>query len=61
LLAESKVYGGAATGVYDGETLTAVRTFQAANGLGQDGVAGQRTLILLYRSIARFQTPGLNR
>ncbi len=61
LLAESKLYGGPATGVYDRDTLSAVRAFQAANGLGPDGVAGQRTLILLYHSIARFQTPGLNR
>jgi general secretion pathway protein A len=61
LLAEAKFYGGTATGVYDRETLSSVRAFQSARGIGQDGVAGQRTLILLYRSIAQFETPGLNR
>lgn len=61
LLAEAKLYGGTATGVYDRETLSAVRAFQSARGIGQDGLAGQRTLMLLYRSNARFETPGLNR
>ena len=61
LLAEMKIYNGRETGVYDRETRSSVRSFQAAKGIAPDGLAGQRTLMLLYRSNARFETPGLNR
>ena len=36
------------TGVYDDATEAAVRAFQRANGLTADGVAGSRTLALLF-------------
>ena len=61
LLAEAKAYNGRETGVYDRETRSSVRDFQAVSGINQDGLAGQRTLMLLYRSNARFETPELNR
>ncbi len=61
LLSEAKVYDGRETGAYDKRTRAAVLAFQAASGISQDGVAGQRTLMLLYRTNARFDTPDLNR
>ena len=36
------------TGVYDDATVAAVKAFQRANGLNPDGVAGSRTLALLF-------------
>ena len=36
------------TGVYDDETVEAVKAFQRANGLTPDGVAGSKTLVLLF-------------
>ncbi len=36
------------TGVYDDETTEAVRAFQRKNGLAADGVAGERTLVVLF-------------
>jgi general secretion pathway protein A len=61
LLTEAGVYTGPESGIYDGPTGSAVRKFQAAKGLEQDGIAGRQTQILLYRSISRFETPGLLR
>ena len=61
LLAEAKTYEGQETGVYDRKTRASVLAFQSARGINQNGLAGQWTLMLLYRSIPRFETPGLNR
>jgi peptidoglycan hydrolase-like protein with peptidoglycan-binding domain len=36
------------TGVYDAETEAAVKAFQKANGLTADGVAGEKTLQILF-------------
>ncbi len=36
------------TGVYDDATVEAVKAFQRKNGLAADGVAGERTLVLLF-------------
>ncbi len=36
------------TGVYDDETVEAVKKFQRKNGLSADGIAGDRTLVLLF-------------
>ena len=36
------------SGVYDEETEEAVKRFQRKNGLAADGVAGDRTLVLLF-------------
>ena len=61
LLAKAGAYHGAATGQYDMQTIAAVRNFQSARGIEPDGVAGQQTLILLYRATDRIGTPGLIR
>ncbi len=47
------------TGVYDGDTLSAVKEFQMSRGIKQDGIVGDQTLMLLYRSIDRFEVPRL--
>ena len=38
----------AITGVYDEATVEAVKKFQRKNGLTADGVAGERTLVILF-------------
>ena len=35
-------------GVYDDATTAAVKAFQSANGLTADGVAGAKTLVILF-------------
>lgn len=42
-LAGAGAYHGKVTGIYDGETETAVKTYQARNGVLPDGVAGAAT------------------
>ena len=42
----------AATGVYDDQTVTAVKLFQSFNNLSSDGVAGADTQRVLYSSSA---------
>ena len=42
------LYTGQITGTYDTATVNAVKKFQEAHSLSQDGVAGQKTLRLLY-------------
>lgn len=59
LLKEAGTYAGAQTGHYDDGTLAAVRKFQALKGIEQDGIAGEQTLIALYRAIDRFDGPRL--
>ena len=49
-LKEQGYYTGAITGVYDSATVKAVRAFQKANGLKQDGVCGGETQALLLGS-----------
>lgn len=39
---------GAADGIFGAKTEIAVRSFQQANGLAADGIAGENTLALLY-------------
>ena len=41
-------YATATYGTYDNATVAAVKSFQAKNGLGQDGIAGPQTLNRLY-------------
>jgi general secretion pathway protein A len=59
LLKEGGVYSRPLTGVYDLETLSAVKRFQSSKGIEQDGIVGGQTLMLLYHSIDRFKMPGL--
>jgi general secretion pathway protein A len=59
LLREAGVYSRPLTGVYDGDTLSAVKEFQSSRGIEQDGIVGGQTLMLLYRSIDRFEVPSL--
>ena len=47
------------TGVYDADTLSAVKEFQGSRGIAQDGIVGVQTLMLLYFSIDRFEAPRL--
>ena len=59
LFREAGAYSGLSTGVYDGDTLSAVKKFQSSKGIEQDGIIGGKTLMLLYRSIDRFEVPRL--
>jgi len=59
LLREAGVYSRPSTGVYDGETLSAVKRFQSSKGINDDGIVGGQTLMLLYGSIHRFEVPRL--
>jgi general secretion pathway protein A len=59
LLKEAGAYDKPLTGVYTPDTLSAVMQFQSSTGIEQDGIVGGQTLMLLYRSIDRFQVPRL--
>jgi general secretion pathway protein A len=59
LLKEAGIYSKPLTGVYDGETLSAVKVFQSLRGIEEDGIIGGKTLMVLYRSIDRFKVPKL--
>jgi len=59
LLKEAGVYDMPPTGINDKNTILAVKNFQSLKGIEQDGVAGVKTLMLLYRSIDRFKAPRL--
>jgi len=60
LLKEAGVYDKPFTGIYNADTLSAVKEFQASKGIQQDGIVGGQTLMFLYRSIDRFQAPRLS-
>ena len=60
LLREAGAFSHPGTGVYDRDTRSAVRQFQSSKGIEEDGIAGGQTLMLLYRSIDRFETPRLS-
>jgi general secretion pathway protein A len=59
LLREAGSYSRPLTGVYDSHTVSAVKEFQSSRGIEQDGIVGGHTLMLLYRSIDRFEMPTL--
>jgi len=59
LLREAGAYNKPATGVYDSDTLSAVKSFQSSRGIEQDGIVGGQTLMLLYCSVDRFEMPRL--
>jgi general secretion pathway protein A len=60
LLRETGAYKQPGTGVYDRDTRSAVRQFQSSKGIEEDGIAGGETLMVLYRSLDRFETPRLS-
>ena len=59
LLKETGTYNRPLTGVYDGDTRSAVKAFQSSRGIEADGIVGGQTLMLVYRSINRFEVPTL--
>jgi general secretion pathway protein A len=61
LLKEAGNYDKPLTGIYNADTLSAVKEFQASRGIQQDGIVGGQTLMILYRSIDRFQAPRLTK
>jgi general secretion pathway protein A len=61
LLKEAGNYDMPLTGIYNADTLSAVKEFQASRGIQQDGIVGGQTLMLLYRSIDRFEAPRLTK
>jgi len=60
LLREAGVYSMPLTGVYDGDTVSAVKQFQSSKGINEDGIVGGHTLMFLYGSINRFEVPRLS-
>jgi general secretion pathway protein A len=60
LLRETGVYRRPSTGVYDSDTLSAVKEFQSSKGIEKDGIVGRQTLMHLYRSLDRFGAPSLS-
>ena len=60
LLKETGAYSGPLTGVYDGDTRSAVKAFQSSKGIEADGIVGAQTLMLLYASSNRFDIPTLS-
>ena len=59
LLREAGVYRRPSSGVYDDDTVSAVKEFQSSVGIERDGIIGGQTLMLLYRSVGRFGVPKL--
>ena len=59
LLREGGAYSKPLTGVYDSDTLSAVKQFQLSKGIEQDGIVGGQTLMVLYHSVDRFGAPKL--
>jgi general secretion pathway protein A len=59
LLREAGAYSKPVTGVYNDETLSAVKGFQSSKGIERDGIVGGQTLMLLYGSVDRFKVPKL--
>jgi hypothetical protein len=56
-LSKQGFYEGSATGLYDGLTEEAVKRFQIAQGLTDDGIAGSRTQDALQKSVSLSATP----
>jgi len=59
LLKEAGVYYKSLTGLYDSDTLLAIKQFQLSKGIEQDGIVGGQTLMVLYHSVDRFGAPKL--
>jgi general secretion pathway protein A len=48
------------TGVFDDDTVSAVKHFQSLKGIDEDGIVGGQTLMFLYGAIGRFGVPRLS-
>jgi len=59
-LAELRYFAGDDDGVFDARTADALRDFQNAHGLVEDGVVGPLTQIALYAQLARYPVPRLS-
>lgn len=59
-LAELRYFDGKANGLFDAQTADALRDFQSANGLIEDGVVGPLTQIALYAQLDRYPVPRLS-
>jgi general secretion pathway protein A len=59
LLKVAGAYSKPSTGVFDNDTLSAVKGFQSSKGIEQDGIVGEQTLMLLYHSIDHYEMPRL--
>jgi len=59
LLKQAGAYSRPLTGVYDDDTVLAVKKFQSSRGIEEDGIVGVQTLMFLYGSIKRFELPRL--
>lgn len=57
LLADVGVYVLKPSGVYDDVTITAVKKFQAQQGIAEDGRVGPQTLMLLYQKDGNLAPP----
>jgi general secretion pathway protein A len=60
LLREAGTTSSPLTGIFDGDTVLAVKEFQSSRGIDRDGLVGDQTLMLLYGSINRFEVPRLS-
>ena len=59
LLSVVGAYRKPLTGVYDNDTLLAIKEFQSSKGIQPDGIVGGQTLMLLYNAIDLFEVPTL--
>jgi general secretion pathway protein A len=59
LLSVVGAYRKPLTGVYDNDTLLAIKEFQSSKGIKPDGIVGGQTLMLLYNAIDLFEVPTL--
>ena len=59
LLKEAGAYNKSLTGVYNSDTLSAIKQFQLLKRIEQDGIVGGQTLMVLYHSVDRFGAPKL--
>jgi general secretion pathway protein A len=61
LLRDARLFKGGKNGVFDRESVAAVKAFQTACGIMPDGRAGSLTLLLLYRAGRKFPVPALEK
>jgi general secretion pathway protein A len=59
LLKEVGAFNGPLTGVYESDTLSAIKEFQSSRGIEPDGIVGGQTLMLLYRTTDYAEVPSL--